>query len=218
MSCRKYIDISNFWICALVAGLLFPSICLAADLYVIERPRGIITFTNIKPKSGTKARKLDLATTKFSYKNFSSKTAESCIPLELNKYSNTISNISKEYNVEASLVRAVIQSESNFDPNAVSPKGAAGLMQLMPSTAKSVGVVDLYKPSENIKGGVKYLKRLLKRYRWNTRLALAAYNAGPSNVEKYGGIPPYPETQKYVRKVVNLQNRYRCVERGRVGC
>jgi soluble lytic murein transglycosylase-like protein len=103
--------------------------------------------------------------------------------------------------VRPDLVRAVIQTESAFDPYARSHKGALGLMQLMPNTAAELGVSDPFEPEQNIRGGVAYLRRLLDRYRNNEELALAAYNAGPAAVDRYGSIPPYRETRNYVARV-----------------
>ena len=104
--------------------------------------------------------------------------------------------------VSVDLVRAVIQAESAFNPRAVSPKGALGLMQLMPATAAEFGVIDAFNPQENVRAGVKYLKQLLDTYDGRVELALAAYNAGPGAVKKYGGkVPPYRETQNYVSRI-----------------
>lgn len=113
-----------------------------------------------------------------------------------------IDEMANKYGVPASLITKVIETESNFDVKAVSPSGAMGLMQLMPKTAEGLGVKDAFNPRDNIEGGVKYLSQMLKRY-GNVSLALAAYNAGPGNVDKYGGIPPFKETQNYVRKILN---------------
>lgn len=122
-------------------------------------------------------------------------------------YSKEISANSERFGVDASLVRAVIHAESGFNRFAVSPKGAQGLMQLMPSTARELGVSNSFDPRENIRGGVKYLAQLLERL-GDEALAVAAYNAGETPVRKYKGIPPYSETRAYVRRVLSLKKQY----------
>ncbi len=119
-----------------------------------------------------------------------------------------IANVSRRYGVEQALVKAVIKAESDFQPNAVSPKGARGLMQLMPSTAQMHGVHNIHEPFENIAGGVQHLRMLLDRYRNNVVLALAAYNAGEAWVDQYNGIPPFEETRNYVHRVLQFRQDY----------
>lgn len=113
-----------------------------------------------------------------------------------------VSQISKKHGVDEKLVQALIKQESGFNPKATSHCGAKGLMQLMPSTAKTLGVTDAYNPVQNVDGGVRHLKWLLSKYNGNVILALAAYNAGSGAVDKYDGVPPYPETQNYVKSIL----------------
>ena len=126
---------------------------------------------------------------------------------DTNKFSDIITEVSKRYGVDDKLVESMITVESNFNPYAVSPKGAAGLMQIMPETAKELNVKDPFDPSDNIEGGIRYLRSLLMRYDNDIQKALAAYNAGPSKVDKFNGIPNIPETVNYVNKVMNLYNK-----------
>jgi soluble lytic murein transglycosylase-like protein len=118
------------------------------------------------------------------------------------RYALEIWEIARQYNVNPVLVEAVVATESGFDPAAVSPKGAGGLMQLMPRTASALGVVDSFDPRENIRGGVRHLRYLLERYHGSVVLALAAYNAGEGAVDTHRAMPPYPETQQYVQRVL----------------
>ena len=120
-----------------------------------------------------------------------------------------IEQAAARHNVDPNLVRAVVKVESNFNPNAVSRKGAMGLMQLMPDTARLHNISDAYDPSENVEGGARHLRMLLDRYQGDLELSLAAYNAGSAAVEKHRGVPPFPETKEYVRRVLRFYNSYR---------
>ncbi|MGP4844028.1 lytic transglycosylase domain-containing protein [Marinobacter sp. 1Y8] len=129
-------------------------------------------------------------------------------PLYRKPFSNEIKTAATEFGVDPALVRAVIHAESAFNPSALSPKGAQGLMQLMPATAMELGVKNAMMATDNIRGGVNYLALMLKRFNGDISLAAAAYNAGPGAVSKYDGIPPYAETKAYVKRVGILRDRY----------
>jgi len=176
----------------------------AAPIYVIENPDGSTRFTNKAPGAGVRARVFTAKRGGFStYRGIRRPR------LFVNEYEDIITTAAARAEVDPTLVRAIIHAESGFNPRAVSPKGALGLMQLMPEVAKSLGVKNPYRPEENVGGGCRYLAQLLTRYRGDLEMALAAYNAGPGAVERHGGVPPYSETQEYVKRVLELHRRYR---------
>lgn len=121
-----------------------------------------------------------------------------------NAYDELIKEAAGLHRLDPALIRAVMRTESAFNPAAVSPVGAMGLMQLMPALAEEMGVTDPFDPRDNIMGGAKYLRQLLDAHEGNIRLTLASYNAGPGNVKRYRGIPPFKETRNYVRKITEL--------------
>lgn len=129
--------------------------------------------------------------------------------IESMDYDRIIQEAAKRHGVDSALIKAVIRAESDFDPGAVSQKGAMGLMQLMPGTANDLAVLDAFDPRENIDGGVRYLKELLESFQNDLKLSLAAYNAGRDAVLQYGTIPPYEETRQYVRKVLDFYQSYK---------
>lgn len=126
---------------------------------------------------------------------------------------NLIEKYAQKNNLDPDFIKAVVKQESGFNPDAKSKCGAMGLMQLMPSTAKGLGVIDAFDPEQNIEGGTKYLKSMLNRFNNDPKLALAAYNAGPGAVQKYGDIPPYRETQNYVK---NILSSYEAIKGGKL--
>ncbi|MPS36629.1 MAG: lytic transglycosylase domain-containing protein, partial [Stenotrophomonas sp.] len=131
------------------------------------------------------------------------------VRLNTQAYRAEIAAAAREFGVEEAVVRAVIHAESAFNPTALSRAGAQGLMQLMPATARRFGVSDAYDASQNIRGGVRYLSWLLRRFNGDLTLAAAGYNAGEGAVDRHGGVPPYNETQYYVKRVAQLADRYR---------
>ncbi|MCC5450992.1 lytic transglycosylase domain-containing protein [Rheinheimera sp. UJ51] len=129
-------------------------------------------------------------------------------PLFKQRFARLINQAAAEHQLESALIRAVIHAESAFNPNAISAKGAMGLMQLMPATMQQFQVLNGHEPEQNIRAGSQYLGQLLKDYQGDLTLALAAYNAGPGNVKRYNGIPPFAETQAYIERVQILRRRY----------
>lgn len=176
----------------------------SATVYRYTDEHGVIAYSSIKP-----------ADTSFDVIRFhcyacdpDSKVNWHTTPLYLKPYREEIKTAAKEFGVDPALVRAVIHAESAFNEKALSPVGAQGLMQLMPGTARELGVNNALIAGENIRGGVNYLAKMLKRFHGDTKLATAAYNAGPNAVGRYGGVPPYAETKAYVNRVGILRERY----------
>jgi soluble lytic murein transglycosylase-like protein len=174
-----------------------------ADIYRYEDEEGIIHFTDAPTDKRFKIFMRDLKKdhqlrTRLRF----SRAVNSA------EYENIIRACADKYGVSVSLVKAVIHAESGYNPNAVSPKGASGLMQLMPGTARSLKVSNSFDPKDNVEGGVKYLRFLLDTFRGDVSLALAAYNAGLNKVARFGGIPPYAETRTYVNRVLSYMQSY----------
>ena len=133
-------------------------------------------------------------------------------PAQAQSLPDVVNTASDRYHLDPDLVNSVIHAESGFNPRAVSPKGAQGLMQLMPQTASRLGVTDAFDPGANVDGGTRYLRELLQRYHFDLIKALAAYNAGPQRVDQYHGVPPYYETQAYVARIIRDFNRKKLAE------
>jgi len=173
-----------------------------ADIYRYEDEEGVVHFTDAPTDKKFKVFLRDLRKDRQLRTRF--KVAQG----NPQQYEQLIQASAAKYGVSAALVKAVIQAESGYNPNAVSRAGASGLMQLMPGTAKQLKVADAFNPKQNVDGGVRYLKFLLDTFKGDVSLALAAYNAGLGKVAKYGGIPPYEETRTYVSRVLSYMGSY----------
>lgn len=180
-----------------VVGEPFYLLPAMADIYVYRDSKGVVHFTNVP--------------TRPIYRPFMllRPYIRHLRGRESAAFDRLIAAACQRYGVEFALVKAVIKAESAFDPGAISPAGARGLMQLMPETAALHGVANVHAPRDNIEGGVRHLRMLLNRFQNNLVLALAAYNAGPETVARYNGIPPYRETQEYVQRVLSYRESYR---------
>lgn len=195
----------------LVVLLLVPPAVSASEaIYRYVEKDGTIVYTNVPPAGSNKARKLAGTFTPAPNKSVPVR-GRSRTPPELDPH---IAAAAQRYRVPTALVRAIMHTESNFNPNALSHKGASGLMQLMPATASDMYVKDIFDTKDNIEGGVRYLRVLANMFQGDMVKMIAAYNAGPEAVKKYGGkVPPYAETQEYVRKVLQLYYHYKERER-----
>lgn len=174
-------------------------------VYKYKDENGIVTFSEARPSGA----RYDVIRFECYACSPDSKVNWHQTPLFVGRYQDTIEEMARDYGVDPALVQAVIHAESAFNPQAVSSKGAQGLMQLMPATARELGVGDALDAEQNIRGGVDYLSRMIALHNGDVRLATAAYNAGPGAVRRHGGIPPYAETQAYVKRVGILRERYR---------
>jgi len=173
---------------------LIPLGSASCDIYGFKDENGVWNFTNIPSDP---RHRLYMKSTALGVKPY------------IVKYDEVINMASRQFNVDPYLVKAIIKAESSFDPHAISESGAQGLMQLMPDTARDMKVSNPFDPLENIHGGTKYLSLLLKRFDRNTRLAVAAYNAGPSSVDNCRGIPPNPRTRSFVERVMAYYQEFR---------
>ena len=177
-----------------------------ADVYKFVDEDGMVNYTNVKPRGQSNVKT-------FSFPCYASDSKcnqmdwES-IPLNRRAFVDEIQAAAEVFTVDESLIRAIIHAESAYHADALSPKGAQGLMQLMPATQKELEVENVFDPLNNIEGGTLYLSRLLDQFDQDVDLAAAAYNAGPGAVRRHGGVPPYKETREYVRRVKILYRRY----------
>lgn len=193
----------------------------AGNLYVYKNKNGDTLLTNVRGDKSFGEYNTKVKVTYYpdtnvhSYRNWGGSESAVLPSYSKNKnlYDGIIAQAASTHQVDSGLIKAVMHTESGFNPNARSPVGAQGLMQLMPATARRFAVSNAYDPAQNVLGAARYLSFLLKRFNYNTELALAAYNAGEGNVDKYRGIPPFRETQDYVRRVMS---RYKNLYAGNI--
>jgi len=181
------------------------------SVYKVARANGVTEYTNTRPVRGGYQLLFTYISTCYAC-NIHSNVNWSSTALNLSAYRAEVAAAAAEFGVDASLLRAVIHAESAFNPNAISNKGAEGLMQLIPGTASDMGVNNPFDVAQNIRGGAQYLAGLLRQFKGDERMATAAYNAGPQNVLKYNGVPPFDETRVYVDRVATLRQRYHTAE------
>ncbi len=179
---------------------------LSAQVYKWVDENGVVTFSNIAPPSNRDYQVLRFPCYAADPKCRSVSWEK--VPLNTSSFTREIRSAAEYNAVDESLIRAIIHAESAYQPDARSPKGAQGLMQLMPATAAELHVQNPYDPAQNIDGGARYISQLLAEFKGDLDLAAAAYNAGPNAVYRFGGVPPYDETKEYVRRVKILYRRY----------
>jgi soluble lytic murein transglycosylase-like protein len=194
---------------ALTASVFTIAVLMAeparAVVYTFTDASGITHFTNVP----SDPRYAGMARASFRVLAYKSVKTSTGYPTALERYAPLVKKAAREHSLDQALLQAMIAAESGFDPYAVSPKGAVGLMQLMPETARRYGVHNLYDPAENIQGGAKYLRDLMRKFNNDLSLTLAAYNAGEDAIIQYGHrIPPYRETLQYVPRVLTLYRQY----------
>ncbi len=208
------------WIIFFAALLIVPlkQAYAVADIYQYVDDAGVIHFSNVGVTSGKKYRKVkpvsnskpQTESSRFALAQSETTAATSdAIPASNSTphaYHDIINSACNRHGVDPALVHAIVKVESDFNPYALSRKGAMGLMQLMPQTAVDMNVTNTFNPQDNVDGGVRYLRYLIDRYEGNLALALAAYNSGETAVKKWGTIPPFPETQNYVQRILGLYN------------
>lgn len=183
-----------------------------ADIYACHNADGTIDYTNVRPPGRRCSRIVEGGSRASTTRRASRGPRRPAPPADatrFRRYDGYIAEAAALYQLPIHFVRAVVKTESNFNPNVVSVDGAVGLMQLMPRTAASMGVRDPYDPRQNIFGGARFLRMLANRFGGDLVLTIAAYNAGPGAVERHRGVPPYAETQRYVRRVLGHYYRLR---------
>lgn len=200
---------SIFSVSLILFLLCWPMTTLAGPVYRVDEGSGVIRFTTRNPGKRANYRLISNRSIAYSKTTSFRRKFWHFSPI-VSRYDKMINYLAQVFTIEAALIKAVIHVESAFDKDAVSSKGAYGLMQLMPATARRFGVSERQEPLENLRGGVKYLKWLLNHYRGDLELTVAAYNAGEGAVDKYGRVPPFPETRNYVTRVMRALKGYRC--------
>lgn len=179
----------------LVGALLAAAAPANADIYRYIDENGVMHFTN--------------APTSDKFKLYMKERRAFASKLDSNQFDPIIAEAARKYSLEAPLIKAVIKAESDFDPNAISSKGARGLMQIMPMNYRMLNVENPFDPHQSIEAGARYLRDMMDRYQGELTLSLAAYNAGPGAVDRYNGVPPYQETEEYIERVMKYYHRYK---------